>query len=300
MGDAIGSGVGFLGLGVMGRPMAARLGADLVAGGRCLAAWNRTPGRGRGLPGVLEQPDVDSVFDRSATIFAMLRSESATDAVLGRGTAAFAHRMRGRLLVSTGTTAPDYARALAADVRAAGGGFLAVPVSGSRGPAEAGTLLALAGGTVADLDRVRELLAPMTRAVIHCGDVGSGLRTKLAVNHYLTVMVATLAETVHLADRLGVGRELLAQAVTAGPMASEVARAKLTQLATEDFAVRATVAVADTNVRLVQDAARAAAVATPLLDLTGDLFTETVDRGLADLDMIAVLRAIEQRTVSQP
>ena len=87
------------------------------------------------------------VFERAPVVLAMLANGAAIDATLGRGTAGFAPLVAGRTLVHMGTTAPAYSRGLEADVRAAGGRYVEAPVSGSRGPAQAGELVAMLAGS---------------------------------------------------------------------------------------------------------------------------------------------------------
>lgn len=290
--------VGFIGLGVMGQPMAlnlARAGTDLVV-------WNRTPERARPLAaaGARIARSVDEVFEHAQTVMVMLVNEQVTDDVLGRGAEGFAPRVAGRLIISTGSVGPAYSRRLAADVRAAGGSFVESPVSGSRGPAEAGTLVALLGGERAEVEQARSLLGPITRETIWCGPIGNGLLMKLAVNHYLNVMLAALAEATHFADSYGLDRTLLEQAIMAGPMASELAGVKLRQLVQGDYAVRAAASDAHASTRLIVDAARDAGISTPLLDLASDLYAETVSLGHGRSDMIAVLEAVQARTATGP
>ena len=286
--------IGFIGLGVMGRPMA----LNLARAGTPLVVWNRTPDRAEALreAGAAVAETVDEVFARARTVLIMLVNEEVTDRVLGRGTADFSRRVRGHLIVSTGSVSPGYSRALAEDVRAAGGRFVESPVSGSRGPAEAGTLVALVGGDDDDLEQVRPLLTPMTKEIVHCGPVGNGLLMKLTVNLYLDVMLAALAEAVHFADRHDLDRAMVRRAIMVGPMAAELVEVKLTQLVEDDFDTRAAVSDAHANTRLIADAARAARIASPLLDLAGDLYGETVTAGGGRRDMIAVIDAVAART----
>lgn len=286
--------VGFLGLGVMGQPMAlnlARAGVDLVV-------WNRSPARVEPLraAGARSATSVDDVFARASTVFLMLVDERVTDTVLGRGTPRFGERVAGHLLVSTGSVSPGYSRDLAADVVAHGGRFVESPVSGQRGPAEAGELVTFVGGDPTDIDEVLPLLEPMTKTAIVCGGPGRALTMKLAVNHYLNVMVAALAEATHFADAQGLDRSLFARAILAGPLASDLAAMKLGQLIDGDFEVRAAASDAHTSSRLIGDAARAAHLATPLLDLATTLYEETTQLGEERRDMIAVIDAISART----
>jgi 3-hydroxyisobutyrate dehydrogenase len=286
--------VGFLGLGLMGEPMA----ANLLQAGTPLVVWNRTAARTAPLAaaGARVAASPAEVFARAPVVLAMLAHEAATDATLGRGTPAFAAAVRGRTLVQMGTTAPGYSRGLGADVRAAGGRYVEAPVSGSRGPAAAGELVAMLAGDPDAVAEVRPLLAPMCRQTVECGPVPGALTMKLAVNLYLITMVTGLAEAAHFAAAHGLDLDTFRAVLDAGPMASVVSRGKLAKLLSDDLSPQAAVLDVLTNNRLVADAARAAGVATPLLDQSHALFGEAVAAGHGGEDMIAVIRAIEART----
>ncbi|MCK2037856.1 NAD(P)-dependent oxidoreductase [Microbacterium sp. SSW1-49] len=285
--------IGFIGLGVMGQPMA----LNLAGAGIPLFVWNRTDARTEPLraAGADVAASVDDVFRRTSTLFLMLVNERVTDEVLGRGTDAFAERVAGHLIVSTGSTSPEYSRGLAADIRTAGGRFVESPVSGSRIPAEAGRLVALVGGAADDVAEVAPLLEPLTKTVIHCGPVGHGLLMKLAVNHYLVISIAGLAEAVHFADGHGLDLDVLSEALNSGQLASDITRAKLPKLSAREFSVQAATEDGLANARLVSEAARAQGIASPLLDVAEELYREAVDLGNARIDMSSVIDAVAAR-----
>lgn len=284
--------IGFIGLGVMGLPMARRL----AAAGRPLTVWSRGGSAALGAtPGVGHAASAAEVFASADTVLLMLANAAASDAVLARGTPEFAQRIQGRTLVQMGTTAPDYSAGLAADVRAAGGRYVEAPVSGSRLPAETGQLVCMLAGEPDDVARVRELVAPLCKDSFACGAPPGALRLKLSVNLYLITLVTGLAEAVHFAQSQGLDLGLLQAVLDAGPMASAVSRIKLAKLVAGDFTVQAAITDVLMNCRLVADAARAAGAATPLLDDSLALFAATEALGLGREDMAAVIRALQAR-----
>ena len=290
----MGDEVGFLGLGLMGEPMAGRL----RQAGTPLVVWNRTAAKTAPLAdaGASVAADPSEVFARAPVVLAMLATEDAIDATLGRGTARFARDLAGRTLVHMGTTSPAYSSGLEADVLAAGGRYVEAPVSGSRGPAAAGELVGMLAGEPDAVAAVRPLLAPMCRDAVDCGPVPNGLVMKLAVNLFLITMVTGLTEAVHFADRHGLDLDRLRSVLDAGPMASSVSRTKVGKLLAGDLTPQAAAADVLTNSRLVAEAARAAGLASPLLDTCHTLFAETVAAGHGGEDMVAVVRALEART----
>jgi 3-hydroxyisobutyrate dehydrogenase len=286
--------VGFLGLGLMGEPMA----ANLLRAGTSLVVWNRTRAKTESFrsAGAAVAGSVAEVFERAPVVLAMLANGAAIDATLGRGTPRFGPLVAGRTLVHMGTTAPAYSRGLEADVRAAGGRYVEAPISGSRGPAQAGDLVAMLAGSPDAVAAVRPLLAPMCRQTVDCGPVPSALTMKLAVNLYLITTVTGLAEAAHFAAVHGLDMDTFRAVLDAGPMASTVSRGKLAKLLAGDLSPQAAAADVLVNNELVAAAARAAGMASPALDVSHALFGEAVAQGHGAEDMIAVIRALEART----
>lgn len=284
--------IGFLGLGVMGQPMA----LNLARAGTPLTVWNRTAGRCAPLraAGATVADTPAEVFAAADVVIVMLANAEAIDAVVGAG----AELTRGRTVVHMGTTAPEYSAALADRVRAAGGRYVEAPVSGSRKPAEAGELVAMLAGEPDDVARVRPLLAPMCRETVECGPVPQALLMKLSVNLFLISMTTGLAEAVHFADRHGLDLRRLAAVLDAGPMASAVSKVKAAKLVDRDFEVQASVRDVLYNNDLIAGAARAAGVASPVLDACRALYAESLALGHGALDLVAVIHALEARTAA--
>ncbi|MFJ4847155.1 MULTISPECIES: NAD(P)-dependent oxidoreductase [unclassified Streptomyces] len=288
--------VGFIGLGIMGQPMA----LNLAGSGVPLVVWNRTAERCEPLraAGAHVAARPDEVFARCRVVVLMLADGPATDTVLDRGGPAFASRVAGRVVVAMGTTSPEWSRALEADVRAAGGTYVEAPVSGSRKPAEAGQLVGMLAGEPAAVEEVRPLLAPLCRETFVCGPVPGALLMKLSVNLFLITQVTGLTEAFHFAERQGLDTGQFLDVLDAGPMASAVSRMKAPKLRERDFAAQAAASDVLHNNRLIAEAARRAELASPLLDVCHALFEETVEQGDGQRDMVAVLRAIEARTTA--
>jgi 3-hydroxyisobutyrate dehydrogenase len=290
--------VGFIGIGSMGEPMA----LNLLRAGTPLVVWNRSPDKLAPLAaaGAAIAVTVGELSARCETIILMLATEQAIDEILVRGTSGMAGIVGGRTLINMGTVEPAYSRALEADIRAVGGRFIEAPVSGSRKPAEAGQLVGMLAGEIADEPAIRSLLAPICREIVNCGPVPNALTMKLAVNLFLITMVTGLVEATHFAERHGLDLDRFVSVLDAGPMASDVSRVKLSKLVRRDFGRQAAISDVLKNNRFVANAARAAGIASPLLDACLALYGETESLGLGNDDMIAVIRAIEDRTNAPP
>lgn len=278
----------------MGQPMA----LNLVRACESLIVWNRTSERCDILRanGASIAHTPDDVFAASRVIFTMMMDGHALDTILQRHGPAFEKNVGNRIVVNMGTMSPEYSLGLAKDIRSAGGEYVEAAVSGSRGPAEEGKLVAMVAGEPAAVAQVFPLLEPMCRASFECGQVPGGLLMKLAVNLYLITMVSGLAEAFHFAEVNDLDIHVLQAVLDAGPMASDVSRGKLRKLLENDMSVQAAIADVLKNNKLVAEAARHARMASPLLDASHALFRETLQLGHGAEDMIAVIRSLQERT----
>jgi 3-hydroxyisobutyrate dehydrogenase len=288
--------IGFIGLGLMGEPMA----RNLAAAGHALVVWNRSPEKCRPFQklGCTVANSVADLFAQSDVVILMLASEQAIDLTLGRHSPHFQRMVRERLLINMGTTRPEYSRALGEDIERAGGSYVECPVSGSRKPAEARELVAMIAGSPDDVRFVKPIVRSMCNAIFECGAVPDALNMKLAVNLFLITMVAGLVESFHFAQSKGLNLEVFRAVLNAGPMASKVSTVKLDKLVGADFTPQAAIQDVLKNCGLVHEAARAAGAASPLLDVAHDLFRATQALGHGELDMVAVLKAVELLTES--
>ena len=284
---------GFLGLGRMGEPMA----TNLIAGGVPVSVWARSMVvlERMAAAGAIRAPSARHILQTSDSVILMLANEEAVDAVLERGRPAFAYNVSGLLVIQMGTTSADYSKGLANDVHRFGGRYVEAPVSGSRQPAEEAALVCMLAGGANDVKHARALIAPMCCQTFECGAVPGALLTKLAVNLFLITMVTGLVEAAHFAQASGVSLELFRSVLDAGPMASPVSRAKLEKLVAGDLSPQASLDDVLMNNGLVAEAARAAGIATPLLDVSHQLYAEASAAGFGAVDMIGVRIAIEQQ-----
>jgi len=271
---------------------------NLLGAGTPLVVWNRSPAMSAVLAkaGALVAKDLQEVFQRCEVVILMLRDAEATDTVLGRRSGTIQARVDRHTIINMATHSPCYSKSLEADIRAHGGEYVEAPVSGSRKPAEAGQLVAMLAGAADVVASVQPLLAPMCRKTVDCGPTPNALIMKFTVNLFMICMVTGLAEAMHFARSHDVDLGALVTVLDASPMASDVSRVKAAKLAACDFAAQATILNVLENTRLITEAARTARVASPLLDICHTLYAETDALGRKDLDMVAVIRAIEQRT----
>ena len=284
--------LGFIGLGTMGEPMA----LNLLRSEHPLVVWNRSAEKMAILAqaGAQTARNPSELFGGAKTVFLMLASESAIDEVLGRGTSDFAPMVADHLIVNMGTPSPGYSEDLARDLRFAGARYVEAPVSGQRGPAQSGQLVAMLAGEGRDVEAVKPLLHYMCREVIMCGAVPKAVATKLASNVFVGTMMAALAESVNYARHLDVDLQTFLELMTTGPMASPLIRMKLPKLIEQDFSVQASIATVLATTELITSSASAKGVAVPLLALSGSLYEAARSLGYEGDDVTAVILALER------
>jgi len=184
--------LGFLGLGKMGAPMALRL----LETGFPLTVWNRTIEKTETLTesGASIAANAAEVSANAEIVLSMLGDDDAAREVFNGPDGLLSVPVRNKLFIEMGTLQPQTAKDLESLCQKCGAGFIDAPVSGTVGPAKEGRLMALVGGSEADLERARPVLDALTRRIVHVGPVGHGSLMKLVINLPLAVYWQSLAE----------------------------------------------------------------------------------------------------------
>ena len=262
--------LGFAGLGHMGRPMAARL----VAAGAAVTVWNRDAGKAAGLDAKLAASPRALMEASDVVGLCLLDGAAVEQVVFGPGGIAEAKGAQGRVLVDFSTIAPDATRDMAARLEAqAGIRWIDAPVSGGVPGAEAGTLIAFAGGAAETIARAAPLFAPLTQRVTHMGGLGAGQTTKLLNQLIVAVNVLTLAETFALGRRAGVDVAALTGALAGGFADSRPLQIFGPRMASGIYEPRqSAIALMAKDIALAQQLAREAGAATPVSALCAALY----------------------------
>jgi 3-hydroxyisobutyrate dehydrogenase len=229
------TGVAVLGTGIMGAAMA----RNLVAAGLPTTVWDRSQQATAALAsaGAEVAPAPRDAVTGAGVVITMLPTADVVESVIfGGGVAqAFAD---GAVWAQMGTIGAEATAAIAARLGRLRPDVLLVdaPVSGSKGPAEAGQLLILASGPPAAKAAADPVFAIIGRKTVWLGEAGQGSRMKLAVNAYMSVLIEGVAEALELASRMGIDPAALAEAIEGGPLDAPIADAKLHKMQSGDFA----------------------------------------------------------------
>jgi 3-hydroxyisobutyrate dehydrogenase len=224
-----------LGTGIMGSAMA----RNLVAAGLSTTVWDRSPDATAPLAeagaAVAASPS-EAVRDARVVITMLPTAEIVNAVIFDGGVAeAFAEGAVWAQMGTIGVTATQQAAIRLGQVRP-DVLFVDAPVSGSKGPAEAGQLLILASGLPAAEPVVRPAFLAIGRKTVWLGEAGQGSKLKLAVNAYMSTLIEGVAEALELTARLGIDASSLAEAIEGGPLDAPIADAKLHKMEQGDFA----------------------------------------------------------------
>jgi 3-hydroxyisobutyrate dehydrogenase len=207
--------LGYLGLGMMGFPMARRL----LNAGHDVTVWNRSAGKAAVLveAGAKLKAHPGEVATAASILFMCVTDAAAVEEVVFGHDGLALVTGAGKLVVDFSSIHPDAARDIAARLKAANGmGWIDAPVSGGTKGAEEGTLAVMAGGEAADIERVRPYVLAMSRRLTHMGPTGAGQTTKLCNQVIVGCAMAVLAEATRLAVNAGIDAGRLPEALTGG------------------------------------------------------------------------------------
>jgi 2-hydroxy-3-oxopropionate reductase len=282
--------IGFLGLGIMGGAMA----ANLVKAGFNVTVWNRSPEKCRELQalGAAVAATPAEVTAACDVTFAMLADPAAAHAVCFGPAGALEGIGGGRGYVDMSTVDAATAQEIAQAITAKGGRFVEAPVSGSKKPAQDGTLIILAAGDRGLYDQALPGLEKMGKKILFLGEVGRGAQMKLIVNMTMGGMMTIFCEALALTEKAGLERTDLLDVLDAGALANPMFKLKGAQMLAGTFDpafplkhmqkdLRLAVALGDTLNQPLHSAAAA-----------NESFKKAKALGHADLDFCAVIKAI--------
>jgi len=282
----------FLGLGIMGAPMAASLAREGIE----VVAWNRTADKAEALAAEHENVTVagspaEAAAAAGAVITMVPDAPQVEEVLLGRDGAADGLG-EGGLAIDMSTISPAASRAIADRLGERGIAFLDAPVTGSRPKAEDGTLTIMVGGAEEAFDRAMPLFEAMGELVLHMGPQGHGSTVKLINNTLAAVNAAALAEGISLARRAGLDLDKAMQVVASGSGNSTMRELKSGAMIEGDYDPLFKLAHMLKDVRYFLAESREMGVGTPVAETASGLYEEADAEGYGESDFAAVIEAI--------
>jgi len=286
--------IGFIGLGNMGLPMA----ANLVKAGHAVSGFDVAASSLAKLAsagGSAAQSNASAVAGAEVIITMLPAGKEVREVYLG-GDGVLARAASGALLIDSSTIDVETARAVAGAAEAKGFAMLDAPVSGGVTGAQAATLTFMVGGPADAFARAKPLLDAMGKTIVHAGAAGSGQAAKICNNMMLAISMIGVSEGFLLADKLGLDRQKLFDIASKSSGQSwamttycPVPGLVPTSPANRDYQAGFTAAMMLKDLRLAQEAARAAAATTPLGAEAAALFGLYVAHGHGALDFSGII-----------
>ena len=280
--------VAFLGLGIMGRPMA----ANLAKAGHEVTVWNRTPGKVVEGARVAATPAA-AVADAEVCWICVSDTAAVDQVLFGEHGAADALR-EGMIVVDSSTIAPARTLAIVELLGAKGVEHIDAPVTGSKIGAESAQLIFIAGGDAATIARVQPLFSAMGKLVKHLGGHAMGQAAKLAMNLQIALIWEGFAEGMALATKLGVEPARLIDLIQSTMIRSGVTDNKAPYVLKRDYTPNFPLRLMHKDIHLMLDAAREHRVKLPALETVDEIYEIAHDEGQDDLDYAATLMLLEK------
>jgi 2-hydroxy-3-oxopropionate reductase len=284
--------VGFVGLGLMGLPMA----RNILKAGYQLTVWNRTAAKAAPLvaSGAEQAGSAAEVAGGADVVVTIVTDSPDVEAVVGGEAGVLAGARAGTVWIDMSTISPEVTRRLGAAAAERGVAALDAPVSGGPPGAEAGTLSIMVGGAQDVFDACLPLLQTMGRTITRVGDLGAGQVTKACNQVVIAATLAGIAEALVLGAKAGVDPALIRQALLGGYAGSRLLEVHGLRMIEHAFDPGFFVKLHDKDLHIVLDMARSLSVAVPISAIAAQHFNALIADGDGELDNSAMLKVYER------
>jgi 2-hydroxy-3-oxopropionate reductase len=284
--------VGFIGLGIMGLPMA----VNLSTAGFDVVGYNRSKGRADQLAerGGRAAGTVAEAVREADVVVTMLPDSPDVQAVLLGDDGVFAHGRNGALVIDASTIRPDVSAALASAGNEHGFRVLDAPVSGGEQGAVDGTLSIMVGGAAEDFEAARPALDAVGKTIVHVGPAGSGQTVKAANQLIVAGTIELVAEAIVFLEAHGVDTDAAVRVLAGGLAGNAILDRKAAGMLARDFAPGFRLQLHHKDLGIVQAAAREAGVVIPLGAVVSQLVAALVARGDGGLDHSGLLKLVDE------
>jgi 3-hydroxyisobutyrate dehydrogenase-like beta-hydroxyacid dehydrogenase len=280
--------VAFLGLGIMGHPMA----TNLVNAGHEVTVWNRTPGKMVEGAGIAPTPA--AAAQGAEVVWLCVSDTAAVEKILFGPEGVEPSLGEGVIVADSSTISPSATVKFAERLRAKGVDYVDAPMTGSKIGAANGALIFMVGGEQATIERLNPLFTSMGKKIFRMGDTGKGQATKLAMNLQIALIFEGFAEALTLATKLGVDPKQLVSLIEATMVRSGVVEYKAPFVLQRDFTPNFPLRLMHKDILLTLEAAKEARVKLPALETVEEIYDLATEEGHRDLDYAATLTLLEK------
>ena len=290
--------IAFIGLGIMGSPMA----CNLARAGHTVIGYNRSSQRTAALvaAGGSAAQSIESAVKDADAVATMVPDSPDVQSVLLADNGVFAHAQPGALVIDFSSIRPDVSAVLAADGKARGLRVLDAPVSGGEQGAVDGVLSIMVGGEAADFAAAQPLLEVVGKTVVHVGPAGSGQTVKAANQLIVGGTIELVAEAIVFLEAHGVDTEAAIKVLAGGLAGNAILDRKAAGMLARNFTPGFRIALHHKDMGIVTSAAREAGVTIPLGALVAQLIGSLNAQGDGGLDHSALLKLVEQLSGRAP
>ncbi|MDQ3911218.1 MAG: 2-hydroxy-3-oxopropionate reductase [Actinomycetota bacterium] len=283
--------VGFVGLGIMGKPMA----RNLIAAGHELVVYNRSQEKAEELAeqGAEVAGSPKEIAEQSRVIITMLPDSPEVEEVLAGETGVFEGIREGSLVVDMSTISPVVTRQLAEQARKTGAGMLDAPVSGGESGAEEGTLSIMVGGAEEDFERVRPLFEILGQTIVHVGDSGTGQVVKACNQIVVALTIEAVSEALVLGSKGGVEPAKVIEVLSGGLAGNKVMEAKRENFLSHNFNPGFRVELHRKDLGIALAAGREYETPLPATAMVEQVLEALVAKGSGGKDHSAILTFVE-------
>jgi 2-hydroxy-3-oxopropionate reductase len=284
--------IAFIGLGIMGSPMA----GTLATAGHDVIGYNRTPEKTRSLvaAGGSAAGSIADAVSGADVVCVMVPDSPDVQDVLEGEDGVFGSTEPGALIIDFSSIRPDVSAALAEQARQRGLRMLDAPVSGGEAGARNGTLSIMVGGEAADFQEAKRLFDAVGKTVVHVGPSGSGQTVKAANQLIVAANIEALSEAMVFLEAYGVDTDAALAVLGGGLAGSNVLDQKRQNLLDRSFDPGFRIELHHKDMGIVTAAAREAGVVVPVGALVAQLMTAAKVAGDGGLDHSALLRGVER------
>lgn len=282
--------IGFIGLGIMGTPMAGHL---IAAGHSLFLKTRRSVPEALLAAGGTACATAAEVAKRSDTIILMLPDTPDVEQVLFGAGGVAEGLSPGKTVIDMSSIAPLATKDFAVRVAARGGAYLDAPVSGGEVGAKNAALSIMVGGEPEDFERARPLFEAMGKTVTHVGPVGSGQVAKVANQIIVALTIEAVAEGLLFASKAGADPAKVRQAITGGLATSRILELHGARMIERTFDPGFRIGLHQKDLNLALDNARTLGLSLPATALAQQLFSACVAQGGAAWDHSAMVKALE-------
>lgn len=284
--------LGFLGLGIMGYPMA----RNLLRAGHEVALWSNTSAKAKELA-ISEKGAFSStpreVAQNADCIFLCVGDTSMSERVNLGPDGVVEGARPGTVVADASTISPSASRRIGEAFAKKGIHYLDVPCTGSTPGANAGTLTFMVGGDQAILDKIRPWMEHMGKRIFYCGGPGMGLQAKLSQNLILSNILQAFNEGMVLATKGGVDPLLMLEVLSNSAAKSGLIEFKAPYVLRRDFSPQFSTKWMDKDIGLMLESGRELKVPLPLTGLTRQLFQAAIATGHGEEDMCSTIKVLE-------